>query len=58
MSVTTCKSMAYPPLLGVFHMGVSLPINFFLKIFFLQILLGWLILRFGGVFSVVFNKIG
>lgn len=27
-------------------MGVSLPINFFLKIFFLQILPGWLILRF------------
>lgn len=35
---------------------MSLPINFFLKIFFPQILLGWLILRFGGVFSVVFGS--
>lgn len=34
MSVTTCKSMAYPPFLGVFHMGVSLPINFFSENFF------------------------
>nr|DAE60551.1 MAG TPA: hypothetical protein [Caudoviricetes sp.] len=54
MPVNQCHT----PFCRGFAAGVSLPINFFLKIFFPKILLGWLILRFGGVFSVVFNKIG
>ena len=57
MYVTTCKSMAYP-LSWSFPYGCVAPDKFFSENFFPKILLGWLILRFGGVFSVVFNKIG
>nr|DAL32133.1 MAG TPA_asm: hypothetical protein [Caudoviricetes sp.] len=47
------------PLLWRFRGGCVAPDKFFSENFFPpQILLGWLILRFGGVFSVVFNKIG
>ena len=38
--------------------GVWVGINFFVKIFFVEILVGWVILGFGGVFWVVLKKMG